>query len=431
MSSLLLAACQHLPAAPQGSVSAVGPGWANNSVNTVIFRQNSLVSHAGVQYIAYYDQERFVVLGKRQAGSQAWTLRRTPYQGHADDAHNAISIMVDGAGYLHMAWDHHNHPLHYARSVRPGSLELSQPMAMTGMDEASVSYPQFFSMPDGGLLFFYRNGASGKGNLVLNRYDPASGAWRRLADNLIGGEGRRSAYWQACVDHHGTIHVSWVWRESPDVGSNHDLAYARSRDGGRSWERSSGQAYTLPITAASAEYAARIPQHSDLINQTSMAADRQGRPYIAGYWRDADSAVPQYRIVHLTGQGWRTLSLNFRKTPFSLAGGGTKAIPISRPQLVLDGGAQPAGWMLFRDAERGDRVSVAAITDFAAGRYTLADLTTDAYGAWEPGYDTELWRDSGMLHVFLQRVSQVDGEGLARQPPSQVQVLAWQPGAGR
>ena len=34
------------------------------------------------------------------------------------------------------------------------------------------------------------------------------------------------------------------------MASNHDLAYARSRDGGLTWETSDGRPYTLPITAA-------------------------------------------------------------------------------------------------------------------------------------------------------------------------------------
>jgi hypothetical protein len=50
---------------------------------------------------------------------------------------------------------------------------------MTGETEKSVSYPEFYRMPNGNLLFFYRNGASGKGNLVVKSYDisPANGRW--------------------------------------------------------------------------------------------------------------------------------------------------------------------------------------------------------------------------------------------------------------
>ncbi|TFW21545.1 BNR repeat-containing protein [Duganella callida] len=409
-------------AAPVRSI--VGDGWANNSVNAVVFRKNSLVSHGDSQYVAYYDAQRYLVLGKRKLGSTQWTVRRTPWQGNAADAHNTISIMVDGAGYLHVAWDHHNNPLRYARGVAPGSLELGPKLSMTGKDEEELSYPEFYRLSNGNLLFFYRLGGSGRGDLVINRYDVATRRWTRLHTNLIAGEGKRNAYWQAFLDDRGTLHLSWVWRESPDVASNHDMAYARSRDGGQTWERSDGTSYTLPIDAASAEYALRIPQHSELINQTSMAADREGRPYIASYWRDAGSVVPQYHVIFRGDAGWQVRALDFRKTPFSLSGQGTKRIPIARPQIMVnDAGAL----LVFRDEERGSKVSVARSADIMRGQWQIDDLTTASVGEWEPSYDTELWRRSGILSLFVQNVRQVDGEGQAALPPQPVTVLDWTP----
>jgi hypothetical protein len=110
----------------------VALGWARTSVNAVIFRQNSLVTHEDYQYIAFYDSTGFVNLGKRKTGAGQWEIHKTQYDGNVLDAHNSISIMVDGDGYLHMCWDHHGHKLNYARSLRPGSLEMGQKQSMTG-----------------------------------------------------------------------------------------------------------------------------------------------------------------------------------------------------------------------------------------------------------------------------------------------------------
>ena len=413
-------------AAPVETV--VGAGWANNSVNAVVFRKNSLVSDRDYQYVGYYDADRYLVLGKRKLGAAQWTVHRTQYQGNAADAHNAISLMLDGAGYLHVSWDHHNNALRYARSIKPGALELGAKLPMVGRDEDTVSYPEFYRLPDGRLLFFYRLGGSGRGDLVINRYDPASATWTRLHTNLISGEGKRNAYWQAFLDHRGTLHVSWVWRESPDVASNHDLAYARSRDGGTTWETSTGKPYVLPIDAASAEYAARIPENSELINQTSMAADRDGRPYIASYWRDAGSTVPQYRVVYRDAQGWQMRNLGFRTQSFSLSGQGTKRIPIARPQIMVGlDTATPQALLVFRDEERGSKVSVARTVDIADGQWQVSDLTGASVGSWEPSFDTELWRSKGMLSLFVQNVQQVDGEGQATVAAQPVRVLDWRP----
>ncbi|HPD87366.1 MAG TPA: BNR repeat-containing protein, partial [Proteiniphilum sp.] len=172
---------------PQKLVDTGGNGYAGNSVNTAIFRINSLVTHHDNQYIAFYDGDGYLVLGKRRVDSENWTLCVTQQKGNVKDAHNVISIMVDGEGYLHVAFDHHDTPLRYFRGVRPGSLIMGEPEQMTGLDEDQVTYPGFYRLPDGDLLFTYRSGASGRGNLVMNRYDTASKKWERLHDILIDG----------------------------------------------------------------------------------------------------------------------------------------------------------------------------------------------------------------------------------------------------
>jgi len=408
--------------------SDVGLGWANNSINTVVFRKNSLVSFRDTQYISYYDGQSYVVLGKRKSGSEKWQLRKTRYQGNTADAHNTISIMVDGAGYLHISWNQHNNKLNYCRSIKPGSLELTDKMQMTGKFENSVSYPEFYKLHNGNLLFFYRDGGSGRGNMVINHYDVNTQQWVQLHSNLIDGEGMRNAYWQACTDSKGTIHVSWVWRETPDVASNHDMCYARSADGGKTWEKSTGEKYHLPITIATAEYAFKIPQNSELINQTSMSADEKGNPFIATYWRDSGYTVPQYHILYNDGRRWNSIVLNFRSTSFSLSGFGSKRIPVSRPQVMVKGYGNKASVLLvFRDEERGSKISVATIDKIEKGKWKIEDLTAASVGSWEPTYDTELWKNKSILDLFVEKVEQVDAEGIANIPPQTVRVLEWKP----
>jgi len=408
--------------------SDVGLGWANNSINTVVFRKNSLVSFRETQYISYYDSQSYVVLGKRKSGSEKWQLRKTRYQGNTADAHNTISIMVDGAGYLHISWNQHNNKLNYCRSIKPGSLELTDKIQMTGKFENSVSYPEFYKLPGGNLLFFYRDGGSGRGNMVVNHYDIKTGRWSQLHSNLIDGEGMRNAYWQACTDSKGIIHVSWVWRESPDVASNHDMCYAKSTDGGKTWEKSTGEKYHLPITIATAEYAFKIPQNSELINQTSMSADEKGNPFIATYWRDSGYTIPQYHILYNDGRKWNLIALNFRSTSFSLSGFGSKRIPIARPQVMVKGYGNKASVLLvFRDEERGSKISVATIDKIENGKWKIEDLTAASVGSWEPTYDTELWKNKSILDLFVEKVEQVDAEGIANIPPQTIRVLEWSP----
>lgn len=417
---------QMRPANAPVNIIAVDTAWANNSVNTVVFRKNSLTSLRDTQYIAYYDANGFVVLGKRKLDTRAWQLQRTNYKGNVVDAHNSISIMIDNDGYLHMVWDQHNTRLRYVKSVEPGSLQMSAEMPMTSKHESRVSYPEFYRLPGGDLLFFFRDGSSGNGNLVINKYNLKTKQWSVLQSNLISGEGKRSAYWQAYVDDMGGIHISWVWRESPDVASNHDLCYARSRDGGHFWETTDFRRYRLPVTESTAEVACRIPQGSQLINQTSMCTDAYGMPVIASYWCDSGSAVPQYHIVYRSKKGWEVQNPRFRSTPFNLSGMGTKRIPISRPQVIAWGQESKLSIaLIYRDAERSNKVSVAFTRNFRDNKWTIRDLYRQDVGSWEPSFDTDLWRSKKQLHLFVQRTEQADAEGKSDIPAQLVQVLEW------
>lgn len=403
-------------------------GWSNNSINTVVFRKNSLVTFNDTQYAAYYDGEQFLVLAKRKVGNLNWVLQRSIYKGDASDAHKSISIMVDGKGILHVAWSQHNNQLNYAKTKIAGSLVLGEKLGMINHTEGKVSYPEFYKLSNGDLFFFYRDGGSGNGNLVINRYNLRTSTWVRVQNNLIDGEGKRNAYWQVAIDTKGAIHISWVWRESPDVASNHDLCYAESIDGGITWQKSDGEKYKLPINAGNAEYALKIAQNSELINQTSMFADASGKVFIASYWRDENENVPQYHLVDNTNGSWRVRNLKFRKTAFTLSGGGTKRIPISRPQIIAwRNGEKYAAGIIFRDQERGEKASLAFNQDITADRWGIKDLTVSSVGDWEPSYDTELWKDRKILSLFLQNVKQVDGEGKANQPPTSIQVFDWKP----
>jgi len=419
---ILLSACTQKQAESIVSCSLieVGSGYSSTSVNTTVFRNSSIATLGETQFIAYYDENGFLTLGKRNLCDNMFEIQKSQYQGNVKDAHNIISLMVDGEGYLHVSFDHHGHPLKYCRSIEPMSLNLGELEPMVNRDEQDVTYPEFYRLADGSLLFAYRSGASGRGNLFLNRYSLDSHSWQRVQDILIDGENERNAYWQLYVDAQGTIHVSWVWRETWMVETNHDLCYACSKDNGQTWEKSDGTKYELPINKDNAEYACFIPQGSELINQTSMSTDSEGHPYIATYWRDQNDSIPQYRMVWYDGSKWNQQVISNRKTPFSLMGGGTKMIPISRPRMAVD---RDEVFYIFRDEERGSVVSMYHTKDIHEGEWHVEDLTDFPVHAWEPSIDTELWKDKHLLHIFVQDSYQGDGEKAVDSDASTVFVL--------
>ncbi len=398
----------------------VSKGFSGTSINTTVFRNNALTTFQDEQYICYYDNEGYLVVGKRKLNSDAWTLKRTPYQGNINDAHNVACMAVDKDGYIHLAFDHHGHPLNYCRSTTPYSLDMGDKINMTGDNEHNVTYPEFYTLHNGDLLFVYRSGASGRGNLVMNRYNTDVKQWERLHNNLIDGEDKRNAYWQLYIDKQGTIHLSWVWRETWMVETNHDMCYAQSDDNGLTWHKTNGEQYNLPITQENAEYACIIPQESELINQTSMSTDKDGNPYIATYWRDTDSEIPQYRLIWHDGTSWNNCQVGHRTEPFTLKGGGTKRIPIARPRLVIN---EQDIYYIFRDEKLGSKVSIAYSNINNTDNWQTKQLTDFSVDAWEPMHDVELWKKQQALHLFVQSSGQGDGETLENKEPQPIYVL--------
>jgi rhamnogalacturonyl hydrolase YesR len=428
------ASVEATPASTARVIPLTDAAWAGSSVNVVANIRQALFTESVTQFAVFYDADGFMVLAKRRLGSDTWETRRSQYKGNVADAHNSISLVVDGAGSVHVSWDHHVSSLNYARSVAPGSLELGAKIPMIGEREGSVTYPQFFRLPDGDVLFLYRDGASGRGSLVLNRYTITTSRWTVVQPNLIDGEGKRSPYWDMAVDNNGGLHLAWNWRESPDVASNHDLCYARSTDGGKTWVCSDGSSLKLPITEATAEYAARIPAGSNLMNSPSIVADNLGRPLITSYWSPSAGAPPQFQIVRNDGKSWQTLAGPHRTDAFSLAGTGTKRLPISRATLLSEQAGRSFTYhLIYRDDARGGRIVAATMVDTAPNDWTERELTQGSVGAWEPSIDPILWGRLGQVDLLVQNVEQRDGDDrkAAVNTSTPIGVMIWSPGALR
>ena len=239
-------------------------GGFGQCINGLSFQQDAVTTHAGWQYVGYYDASRRVCLAQRKLPDDAWQHLRFPdYDFRSDDAHNTISLgLCPKDGTIHLAFDHHGHPLHY-RVSRPEVATDPQKAAwepslfgpITSELEAgkalrSVTYPRFWRTPDGGLQFCYRIGGSGNGDRMLVDYSPESHAWQQtrqidshegtFTDRFNTSPSRCSYPNGYTYDAQGRLHVTWVWRERTQ-GANHDLQYAFSEDRGYTWRNSQGQ----------------------------------------------------------------------------------------------------------------------------------------------------------------------------------------------
>ena len=266
--------CQSEVAGAQFQVQKVGDslvdaraltiqGAFGQCINGKSFQQDALTSHAGWQYLGYYDANRRVCLARRKLPGGPWDIIRfTDYNFTSNDAHNIISLglcPVDGT--LHLSFDHHGSLLHY-RVSRPGvatkpvqgewKTNLFGPVTsqlQPGRPLRGVTYPRFWRTPDGGLQFCFRLGGSGNGDRMLADYDSASHAWRDVRqidsragtfkDNFNTSPSRCSYPNGYTYDAKGRLHMTWVWREQTQ-GANHDLMYAYSDDRGVTWRNNQG-----------------------------------------------------------------------------------------------------------------------------------------------------------------------------------------------
>jgi hypothetical protein len=83
--------------------------------------------------------------------------------------------------------------------------------------------------------------------------------------------------------------------------------------------------------------------------------------------------------------------------------------------------------MIFRDAERGSRVSIAQCADLPKPQWQVRDLTDLTVQFWEPSYDHARWQRDGVLDLYVQNSGQGDAETLQDVPPQTAYVLELKP----
>jgi hypothetical protein len=223
----------------------IAPAWAGDPVPLAILTQPP------DQFIAYYDADRQMTVVQRNLNERTWITTKLGLITDWD-AHKYITMAMDDDGYLHLCGNLHVTPLIYFRTAQSRNASTFVKLdRMVGTNERRTTYPIFFRGPENEFIFTYRDGMSGNGNQIYDIYDVKTKTWKRLLDQpLTDGEGKRNAYFNGPIlGPDGYFHLTWVWRESGDCSSNHDLSYARSKDL-LSWETSTGKPLKLPIVFA-------------------------------------------------------------------------------------------------------------------------------------------------------------------------------------
>ncbi len=369
----------------------------DGGLNGAAFTNDNLWTHGDLQFAVWVDGDGSPVVGRRRVTGGGWrtvdlgALAGNPLGAPTPpDAHRVFAIAVDEQGFVHVAGNMHASELRYVRSRRPLDIGGWDEAPMVGSEETSVTYPAFVRSPDGALLFFYRDGGAGRGDVVLNRLDGPAGAWRRVATLIDGASSDESAYLQrVAVDaERGRIHLLFLWRAGDDAGTNRDVSYLASDDGGSTWHSSDGSVAELPVTHGRADVVARTGEGSAvLLNQGGMAVDGDGFPH-AVFLVDERAGTGE-DLVHVWQEagGWRHARV---QGPTDVAG---------RPALVGAGRGTPVlVWTERRDRDSSELRVGALGDDRTTGAATLARLPV---GVWEPTFDSRAAAELATLSILL------------------------------
>lgn len=402
-------------------VADVGRGFSGNTINTVVFRSHGLVTSGDCQFGAFYEDAHTLVLFARHTVSGEVQRARLVGDYNVADAHDSISLALDRAGHLHLAYDHHGSALHYRRSVRPLDItEFGPEQPMTGLDEKQVTYVSFIAAPlrDRPLLCLYRSGYAGRGDALLNAFDERTGQWTRVGTTpLLSGAQNKpwtsSPYWNhPAVDAEGGLWLTFCWRSHLLEGerqlvNNVGIGVARSPDWGARWQTSRGVDLRLPLTQVNAETMIGVPPGSNLINQTGCAVDRAGRLHVV-YYADDEHGIPQYHHAWGRAGRWQQQVISQRTLDFALEGAGSLRLPMSRPDVVID--EHDRVYVVFRADVTAQRMAVLRLDppDYRFVANQLRVLWDADVGFAEPVIDHPRWAREKVLSMFLQHNDQPD-----------------------
>ena len=357
------------------------------------------------------------------------------------DTHNTTSIGIDRLGYIHLSYSQHANKLRYRRSKYPWSItEWTDEISMTGLREKHVTYPAFIiprndlpKLSNRDLLFFYRDGRSGKGDICIKKYSSSLTKWEDIEPCIIIGS--EQAPWTSnaylnhpAIDGSGNIHLSYVWRTHflgpKKILNNIGIDYAVTKDWGETWQTSLGREYRLPITQVNSETVYAVSPGNNLINQTSSATDSQGNLHVVYYANDYQG-IPQYQHLWFDGEKWRHSFLSVRTQTFLLHGAGSLDIPMSRPEIVIDD--KDRVYLIFRGDTTEQKM---AVRRFMPPNYEMDGSSTrilwnEDVGYAEPVIDRLRWKRDQTLSMYIQKSGRASNQDVTQPKHEPGYIVDW------
>ncbi len=282
--------------------------WAGNGVGF------DLKTVGDKQFVAYYDSKRMMTVASRDIGSKVWTKKTLPNQ-LMWDSHNSVKLGIDELGYIHVSGNMHVHPLAYFKSSKPFDVNtMVMVNEMIGQDEKSVTYPKFFHDKSGSLLFSYRAGSCGNGNILINRFLAKEKKWERYLEQPlfegIEANDDRAAYHHWVKDANGDFHFVWIWRWTPMVETSHHICYAKTSDL-KNWKNAAGETVNLPFRPDDKKILVDdTPTKGGMHNSRyKIMLSKDGEPII-GYVKYDEAGLTQFYLAKFMDGKWMSKKIS-------------------------------------------------------------------------------------------------------------------------
>jgi len=244
-----------------------------------------------------------------------------------DDAHNTPSIAIDGDGFLHVAYNMHNHNMRLRESPAANTVSgtwVDEGGAGTPWGDGRYTYPTMSTATNGDVYMTIRNrtpnvwtGAPDQ----LFRYNNSTDSWSSIAK--FADEDGWTAYLPApFVDESGKVHLVWHWREGGAGGTRHRGSYAVYDPSDGKFYMADGTEYTIPITPTTADLYQPMEAAGELdpgISDHSVTVNALGQPIIAyNFFRNGDIDQRVIRLARWDGSAWQHTDLEGPETGTTL-----------------------------------------------------------------------------------------------------------------
>lgn len=311
-------------------------------------------------------------------GAWSWTSKIIETRTMDDPFHTQPSVAIDRTGRIHVVYNMHNMPWQYAVSTKANDISNFEFKGEFVTDETinlvkfksatpfpalgkaaipgnQITYPAFFKDRRGELYVTYRQAVRPKRPFAereyacgIARFDANTRLWKALGGDInvttadateagtVTAFCAQSGWWgyhpRLWFDAANAMHVSWAWRQGNAGGDCTNLSYAYSTDGGKTFKRSNGTAYTLPIRVTDGESVLANPT-TKVSCRTEIDSTVDGRPLISFQYYGAGFSMVDRQVGGSWGQ------------PYAAPYGGQVVISGGSPELwsfasgprILDG----------------------------------------------------------------------------------------------